>query len=360
METKISIDKNNFSSSNYLDFALVSDIGGTKTPLSMFGKKKDGTIEHIFTLLWRSSEITDFTSNINEALKFAYDEYKITADNIKGAFGVAGPIENKRTFSKPTNLSWHVDAEHIKNNSFLKKIILLNDFEIVGYGIDMLKREDIVQLNNAVAEEKSTAAVLGAGTGLGMAILPYNKEKKLHVPTASEGGHSTMPVMSKEDVAIAKSIMKLKGYKHAAGYEPYVSGPGIANLYDYFASKKMLKSKIHKKINFAADKSAEIAKNCRTDKICRQAMDKFLQYYGRAAGNLALTTYAKGGIYVAGGIAPKIINELENGFFIEEFERNYRKDDILKKIPVFVVMNPDVGLLGAANAAFNFFDDLIN
>lgn len=359
METKISIDKNNFSSGNYTHFALVSDIGGTKTPLSMFGKKKDGAIEHIFTLLWRSIEINDFTSNVNEALKFAYEEYKITADNINAAFGVAGPIENKRTYAKPSNLPWHVDAEHIKGNSFLKKIILLNDFEIVGYGIDMLKKEDIVQLNNAVAEEKSTAAVVGAGTGLGMAILPYDNKKNLHIPTASEGGHSTMPVMSKEDVAIAKFVMKIKGFKHAAGYEPYVSGPGIANLYDYFASKKLLKSKIHKQIISAADKSAEIAKNCRTDKICRQAMDKFLEYYGRAAGNLALMSYAKGGVYVAGGIAPKIINELENGFFIEEFERNYRKDDILKKIPVFVVMNSDVGLLGAANAAFNFYEDLV-
>jgi glucokinase len=354
MEKKILISKESFLMTDYSDFALVSDIGGTSTPMSLFGKKHDGTIEQIFTLVFESKSIHDFVDIINYTLKFAYDEYNVNAEQMSAVFGVSGPIENERTYAKPTNLLWDVDVQKIINGSFLKNIVLLNDFETVGFAIDVLEQNKIAQLNSA-KREKGTVAVIGAGTGLGMGILYYNHRRDLHIPIASEGGHMFFQAVDEEDSKIAKFLMKKRNLNSWPDYEEFVSGRGLAGLYDYFSKSAKKKNK---EIENAPDKTAAVAMNCNKDKFARKAMDSFLKYYGRAASTLALTAVSFDGIFIAGGIAPKIIDEMKNGIFLGEFEQNPRQAHLLKKIPVYVILNRDSGLFGAANAAFNFFEEL--
>ncbi len=354
METIVSLKKEGFVLDDYVSFALVSDIGGTKTPLSYFGKKNDGTIIEIFTLLWKSADISDFSECINSALALAYNDYRITAERTTAAFGVAGPIERNREFSRPTNLKWSIDADSIRKGTYLKRIVLLNDFEAAGFGVDLLLEDDLEQLNR-VKRKEGNAAIIGAGTGLGMGMLKYDSKKGLYLPLPSEGGHMAAALESEEDLGMARSMMQDKGYSAMPGFEAFVSGPGILNIYDYLSRKDIRKNAV---VENADDKAAAIAGQAKADPVCRKTIDTFLRIYGRAASALALAAYSKGGIFIAGGIAPKLIDEMKNGIFLAEFQKNYRLGDFLKSIPVFVVTNEKAALLGAANAAFNFYDEL--
>jgi len=270
-------------------------------------------------------------------------------------------------YVKLTNAGLELNTAELLKNTMLTKIILLNDFEAVGYSLDLLNlNKDCLRLPHTKKSRSeiikiSNYASIGAGTGLGMCIAPYDKVRKLHIPLASEGGHADFPPYDELEMDLVKFIKrkKLTDDKLHPDFENVLSGVGLETIYDFLTSRKgFKKSIIVKEINKLKrdDKLKEIESNCGGDNTCKKTVDLFMKFYARAAKNLALMSKCYSGLFIAGNIALKHISDFKRNEFMQEFEKHDKRPDILRKIPVYVITNRDASLLGCSNAAINFFD----
>ena len=224
-------------------------------------------------------------------------------------------------------------------NSFstLSTFSLVNDFEAVGYGIGELEEKDLIVLQQGKPEAKSLRAVIGAGTGLGQAILsPLHKNWRVW-PT--EGGHTDFAAQDIQQQALLNKLFEQ--FEHVS-YERILSGSGLVTLYQFVVEQQG----INTSLNLTAEQISQSALQ-KTDPAAITAMHLFMQIYGAQAGNLALTTLPRGGIFIAGGIAVKNLDLFEQGFFMQSFLAKGRMRGVLEQIPVYLINNPDVGLLGA-------------
>ncbi|RMF54527.1 hypothetical protein D6745_04895, partial [Candidatus Woesearchaeota archaeon] len=281
---------------------------------------------------------------IKETLQYSEKKYRITVR--KACFACAGPSD--RDVIKLTNSTWEVNRKEILRSTPLRKVLLLNDFEAVGYGINTLEKKDLLVVNKGKPALRRTKAVIGAGTGLGKSILVYNAEKNLHIPIPCEGGHTTFAPTKKEELEIALFIKRNRKKKQVV-YEDLVSGRGIENIYKYLSAKK--KSKHSKYILRADDKAALISKHQFKDALCKKTFALFSRFYARCAKNFALDTLSLSGLYIAGGIAAKNKHIFKSEEFKREFFLNDAYENILRRIPVIVIKNYDVSLCGACFAA---------
>jgi len=326
-------------------YFLVADVGGTKTAIAIMDEKHN----LLFKKIYHSSEIKQFTDTLLEFLHLP----ECKSYNIQEAcIAVAGPINPEKNYARLTNVTWTIDTNNILVRTPLHKVMLLNDFEAIGYGIDTLKSENYLELTNLGRNSSGTTAIIGAGTGLGMCILPLSNGRR--IPISSEGGHCDLPIITidKMDIQLQTFLLKKKLYKDA---EDIVSGRGIVNIYKFLLTQKVkhnpkIKSDISKKSD--EEKPAYITKYALEDKdaLCILTLELFIKYYARIARNFALTTICSE-LILAGGIAPKIISALQDVFvdeFVEHDVENMRK--ILERIPIIVLVDPDVGLYGALNA----------
>ena len=323
--------------------------------------------EIIFSQHHKSSDIDEFYLCVNNILELAHKEYNIQTS--KACFDIAGPINNDRTYAKTTNLDLGISISELRNKTMLHNILLINDFEAIGFGVTLLDRVDehqIITLHHTAgftqnAVPKATIAVLGAGTGLGMSILTYDHEKDLYIPHPSEGGHVDFAPKDQLEIQLVDYLKeKVTGGSHP-GFERVVSGQGITNIYNFLREIRYERpTDITKMIDALPDKRkpAQIQKHTYNSITCKKAIDMFIEFYARAARNLALTALAKGGIYIAGGIAPRMIDCLKDKRFMQEFEKNDKQASILKEIPVYVVMDYNISLIGCCNAIVNFSDKL--
>ena len=215
-------------------------------------------------------------------------------------------------------------------------------------------KKDLHVIKAKKARSKSTKAVIGAGTGLGKSILAFDENIKAHIPLASEGGHSEFPVQDKFEIGLTKFIKEKMGISEPISYEEVLSGRGLENIYYYLRKKQgHLKTIYTRKIDDSPDKAEAISKYKTVDETCQEAFRLFAKFYGRCAKNFVLDSMALGGLYIAGGIAAKNKEIFESKDFIEEFENAYRRGEILREIPVYVIVNYDVSLLGACFAAMH-------
>jgi glucokinase len=256
--------------------------------------------------------------------------------------GVAGPVKGHT--AKVTNLPWHLDARALQKQFNIEQIRLINDFQAVGYGIEMLGPDDVTQLQAGEPQPHGVRAVIGAGTGLGHGILIWQQDR--YEVFSSEAGHTSFAPTDELQ-------MELLQYLHPrlsnVSYETVCSGPGLENIYKFL----LVKDKQPTSAALTAAKITQAAFD-QTDPLAQQALQMFIKIYGSQAGNLALTCLASGGVYIAGGIAPKILAALREGEFIKAFNNKSKMHDLLKTIPVSVVTNAEVGLLGTvAVAAFH-------
>lgn len=324
---------------------LVADIGGTKSTLAIIDDKYLVKVKKVYL----SAEITHFTETVNNFLK----EPECKKYTVREAsLAVAGPINENRTYAKLTNASWDVDVDDIIRHTPLQKVFLINDFEAVGFSVDTLKQEQYTELTNLGSNTAGTIVVIGAGTGLGVSILPYYKKK--HVPLASEGGHVDLPILSDDsiDVKLESFLIKKKLYKSA---EDVVSGRGIANIYSFLLTQKIKHSeKIRREIAKAkmTERPAMITRHALEgkDALCLMTVELFVKYYAKMARNLALSTLCTE-LVIAGGIAPKILSILQD-MFVEEFTQHSIEDirKIVERTSVIVLTDPDISLYGALNA----------
>ncbi len=307
---------------------LAADIGGTKTLLQL--SHLDGEI--ILQQRLENDDYADF-----ERLLTAFFS-TVTVDFLpvsSACFAVAAPLSGRRV--ELTNRSWIIDSDRLLQKFPLVELSLVNDFEAVGYGIGELEEKDLIVLQQGKPEAKSLRAVIGAGTGLGQAILsPLHKNWRVW-PT--EGGHTDFAAQDIQQQALLNKLFEQ--FEHVS-YERILSGSGLVTLYQFVVEQQG----INTSLNLTAEQISQSALQ-KTDPAAITAMHLFMQIYGAQAGNLALTTLPRGGIFIAGGIAVKNLDLFEQGFFMQSFLAKGRMRGVLEQIPVYLINNPDVGLLGA-------------
>lgn len=325
---------------------LGGDIGGTNTQLGIF-EVKNNKLVLLFSRQFKSNKLKSLIPAINEVLSYAKDN-KIKIN--KACLAVAGPVSANRDFCNLTYVKWNVDTKEIMRKTSLRAF-LINDFEAVGYGINLLSKKDVLTIGQKRrALPRATKAIIGAGTGLGKSILVY--DGKEYVPIPSEGGFSDFPCQNELELKIVNFIKKKGKIMQVISCEEMISGKGIESIYLFLRKNGKYKaSKYTNEIDKSKDKVELISKYKKKDKTCREVFKLYTKFYARIAKNFVLDTLALGGLYIAGGIAKKNKEIFRTKEFINEFENVNQQQWILKKVPIYVIVNKDIGIYGAAYAA---------
>ena len=323
------------------DIILAGDIGGTSARLAYFDQK-DGRLHPIVEVVKHSRGYGSLYAAVLEFVSSA--EHEITT----ACFGIAGPVHDGRV--EAPNLPWVIDAKDLERELRLDKVYLINDLEANAHGLSELGDNDFEVLAWGEAGARGNAAVISAGTGLGEAGLYW--DGAMHHPFAAEGGHSDFAPANDLQAELWHYLRKKFG-GHLS-WERVLSGPGQYNLYDFLRTSGKGKEEpwLVEEMK-TGDPSAVISKHglLGTSPLCVQAVDLFVEIYGAAAGNLALKYLATGGVYIGGGIAPKILPKLKERRFMDAFCDKGRLRPLLEKIPVRVVLNDKTALLGAGHVA---------
>ncbi|MDD2829482.1 MAG: glucokinase [Sulfuricurvum sp.] len=318
---------------------LAVDIGGTKTIVALF-EVVDNVLNLKHQHQYASQSFTSFSDILVD-----FKKRFLTTSIDAASLGVAGPVIEGNC--KTTNLPWGINGRELKKQLNTTKVKLLNDLEATAYGMLYLDENEFVELNPKAKVTQGNRAVIAAGTGLGEAQLFWDGEG--YHPIGSEGGHCDFAPVSVEQDALL--VWLRSQYPNHVSYERILSGPGIAALYDFLVSSGFAKEneKI-KHLSEDSDRSAMIS-HCaleENDPLCRETLRLFAEIYGAEAGNLALKSMSLGGVYIGGGIAPKILPFIRSRDFMDAFVKKGRFEKILSDIPVKISLNPETALLGAA------------
>lgn len=322
---------------------LAGDIGGTKTVLSLY-QGSGSTLRPIREQTFPSQE----HDSLDEILEAFLQEEESRPRAV--CLGVAGAvIEGK---SDVTNLPWQIDEPSLAKSTGASRVKLLNDLEAAAYGMLCLGQDELSILNRgATPARNGNIAVIAAGTGLGEAFLYWDGEE--HHAIASEGGHTDFAPRSDEEIELLKYLRQKYG-SHVS-YERVLSGPGFFNIYCFLRDSGQASEppEMKKRIEGADDPSVVVTKAGleEDDPLSVRTLEMFASIYGAEASNLALQCLAVGGIYIGGGIAPKILPVLKAGHFMKGFTNKGRFSDLVESMPVSVALNPRTPLLGAAHYA---------
>ncbi len=323
---------------------LAGDIGGTKTFAGLFSAAPGGVLSPV---LVRKLVNADFAS-VEDLLGSFIDEAGGPGAHHLGAaaFGVACPVEGGRC--SLTNTPWVIDSEVLARILRLPRVSLLNDLEATGWGIGALAGEDLETINTGV-ERGGNGAVIAAGTGLGETILvDFNGERR---PLPTEGGHTDFAPRTELELELLSHLMKKFGH---VSYERVLSGDGLGNIYTFLLEREGQGLPEEAREAFEDHGAGEFVFNearAGGNPIAAGAIRVFVSIYGAEAGNLALKTLCTGGLYIGGGIAPKVFGAEEAGIFMESFVQKGRFRGLLADMPVYLIRNEKTGLLGAARYA---------
>ncbi|MEO7192936.1 MAG: glucokinase [Vicinamibacterales bacterium] len=318
---------------------LAADIGGTKTLIALFDR---GPHRPIATVT-REYVTLDFES-FEELVDTFIDE--TGADHIEAVCaGVAGPITGQ--VARLTNGSWFADIAAVARRVGDCPATLANDLQAMAAAVPVLEPTEIRVLQEGIAAPGGNAAILAAGTGMGQALL-HNLNGQF-VPVASEGGHADFAARTKREIALVEELSRIYGRVEV---ERVLSGRGLVNLFRFTHGSQDLRTacaevggELDENEIAPAISACALARRCEQ---CVEALQMFAEAYGAEAGNLGLRCMATAGVYVGGGIAPKILPALEDGRFMDAFLSKDPMVDLLRTLPVRVILNPAAGLLGAA------------
>jgi glucokinase len=345
---------NRVSTSAYPLFVLGADVGGTNTNLGVSGVRNNKPVL-LFSLHFRSQELKSLTPAINETLRYAREKHGIRLG--RACIGAAGPVSANHGYCRLINAEWSINAREVLKKTRLRSLFIINDFEAVGYGVNLLNpkiRGDVLTVRKEVSHgnSKTTRAVIGAGTGLGKNILVYDDRYKAHIPVPSEGGHADFPAQNEFELKLIEFIRGYRRLREPVNYEEVISGRGIEAVYEFLKSTGKYKpTRYTREIDESGDKTPLIAGYRNRDAACREAFRLYTTYYARCAKNFVLDTLASGGLYIAGGVAAKNPEIFKTKEFIKEFENAYKQTEILKTIPIYVILNHNIGLYGSCFAA---------
>lgn len=316
---------------------LSGDIGGTNTRLSLFGDDLRPAAEKNYPSRGHAS--------LEEILRIFLAE---TGASVRAVcLGVAGPVRKGKC--RTTNLPWTIDAAAISRDLGLPGITLLNDLEATAHGIPALGPKDLVVLNKGKTGAEGNAALIAAGTGLGEAGLFWDGRE--HRPFATEGGHASFAPRDEKETALLRHLL---ARFDSVSWERVVSGPGLHHIYRFLKDSAAAEEPewLEKEMR-EGDPVAVISRTALSgiSPLCVEALDLFVSLYGAEAGNLALKMMAFGGVYIAGGVAPKILPKMKEPRFLEAFLDKGRMRPVLEAMPVRIVLNERTALLGAARCA---------
>jgi glucokinase len=324
---------------NFSKYVLGIDVGGTNTKLGIAGINNLNQ-NLLFSFSYKTQSLNSLIPAINEILSFSHKEYNIKINSI--CIAVAGIILSQ-DYVKLTNANLDINLKEIINKTNVKSVILINDFQSIGYGINILdhkNKECVYTIRSEKPANKNikinSKAVIGAGTGLGKSILFYDKKINYYIPLSSEGGHSDLPIINSFESDLLEYIKKVRNIKQPVTYEEVLSGRGLEIIYSFLEKYDNFdESKYSEKIKKSKDKASIISKYRKYDKLCSKTFSIFSKFFGRCAKNFALDTFSSGGIYITGGIAVKNKEIFKTKVFRSECENTYRRDEILKNIPIY-------------------------
>jgi len=316
---------------------LAGDVGGTKTLLGIF----DAGPRRPQPITTRTYPTADFDSFTDILKAFARDVGRpFTIESV--AAGVAGPVVEQR--ATLTNIGWDITATEIAAHSGTPHVRLLNDLEAMASSVEALEPSELEVLQQGSRAPHGNAAVIAAGTGLGIALLHRVNGRLVPVPTGS--GHADFAARTDREMDLLRMLRDRFG---RATIEDVLSGRGLVNLHELTHRTRPCTIVDTSSPDAPAQVSqAALAGTCAG---CREALEMFVDVYGAEAGNLALRGLATAGVYVGGGIAPKILPALRDGRFMRAFLAKAPMHDLVARIPVSVILNEEAGLLGAAVAA---------
>lgn len=339
---------------------LAGDIGGTKTILRLVEESSGSSWQTLHESRYLSRDFPDLVPIVQQFLLAAKQQLGMILRPEKACFAIAGPVVNDTCVL--TNLAWFLDARRLEQELEIAKIHLINDFAAVGYGILGLEDKDLYTLQAATPQTDAPIAVIGAGTGLGEGFLL--QQAGGYQVFASEGGHADFAPRNELEFQLLQYLRDKYDIQRIS-VERVVSGQGIVALYQFLRDRQVAHESPEigeiirtweretGRTEKSVDPAAVIAQAAleKRDRLCEQTLQMFVEAYGAEAGNLALKLLPYGGLYVAGGIAAKILPLIQEGHFLRAFGQKGRVSPLLEKVSVHVVLNPQVGLIGAAIGA---------
>ena len=315
---------------------LAGDVGGTKAHLALFDFI-DGKLKPVRDKLFPAKEYSGLEAIVKE---FIISE-KVTA----ACFGVPGPVRDGRL--RLTNLPWTLDSRDLARNLKIDYLFLINDLQANGYGIAELGPDQIYTLSEGDARQVGNRALISAGTGLGEAFMIFDGRD--YVPYPSEGGHADFAPRNDDEIDLLHFLMQK--YNGRISFERVVSGQGLTNIYEFLRDGRGMEEPVWLAQRMTEEDPnaviTDLAMKARSE-ICERALDMFVSAYGAEAGNLALKILAVGGLYVGGGIAPRILEKLKDGTFMKAFTDKGRLSQLLVNTPVRVILESRTALIGAA------------
>ena len=323
-------------------YIIAGDIGGTKTNLGIFVKGAKRPLLKILET-YPSAQYR----NIESILARFFKEHPAPVKY--ACLGIAGPVHHGRC--RVTNLPWEVRASNLKTRFKFKGVTLINDLTATAFAITYLKKDELYELKKGVAQRDGSLALIAPGTGLGESIIVFEKGK--YIPLPSEGGHVDFAPNNEKEVGLWRYLKKK--YRHVS-LERILTGQGLSDIHSFLLSSTPVREhgKFLKMMTNEADPAMIISREALTGNVksCKTALDMFVSILGGATGNLALTGMATGGVYLGGGIPPKILPKLKDGSFLKSFTDKGRFKGLLEKMPIYVILNDKAALLGAAVRAF--------
>jgi glucokinase len=318
---------------------LAGDVGGTNTRL-LVARCGDSGPAVLREKVYSSQRYSDLATIIGEFSAEAEDR------PVAACIGVAGPVtagEGTQTASV-TNLPWKLDSRHLESSLGIARVRIINDFEAIGHGIPALGADDLLTLQQGQALAGAPCAVLGAGTGLGQALLIGHEPGYEVLPT--EGGHADFAPQDDEQISLLRALQRRFGH---VSWERVLSGPGLISIYHFLGENEGRLPDTGSDIDAAPEISRKALGGA--DPLAARALGMFIRIYGAQAGNLALTALARGGVYLAGGIASSVLRAENRDTFMQAFNSKGRMSELTRQIPVHVIQTTRVGLIGAVRLA---------
>jgi len=319
---------------------LAGDIGGTNARLACF-QPQNGHLRLISERVFPSREHSELGEIVGKFLDESGPRPEVAC------FGIAGPVQNGRV--ETSNLPWVIEQARLAKQIRLPATLLINDLEAIAWGIAALTAGDLVPLNHVNRPVTGNQAVIAPGTGLGEAGLFWDGSR--HHVFACEGGHTDFAPQDELQIELLRFLHTRFGH---VSYERIVSGPGLVNVYEFLRDSGCGKESPELAAKMAKGDAAAVISRAALDGSCplaKKALDLWIEVYGAEASNLALKVMATGGLFLAGGISPKILPRLEGPLFMKSFVDKGRLRAVVESIPVQVVTNEKTGLLGAARCA---------
>ncbi len=324
------------------ELLMGADIGGTNSNFGFF-QKTDNGLQLVVSIHAKSQEVHDFAQLVKDVLALLKTNYGVTVK--KGVIAAAGVISEHRDYCKPTNLNLEINTQLIMQATGMTCVMLANDFEVIGYGLNLIDPKSLVRVNGGEPRNHANKAIIGAGTGLGKCIMRWSNYAGRYIPIVSEGGHADFAIQHHIELELASFIKKSEHFDCNISWEDVLSGNGIQRIYQFFHSRTHSAHADGEQMPHPDEIFKDRVKNQHN----KDTFELYSRFYARCAKNFALDALALGGVYIAGGIAAHNLEMFQLPGFMQEFLNCGKQQYLLKQVPIYVITDYNISLYGAVH-----------